>query len=131
MFLLRRPPKNFEALVEGHFRDRARSILSACKVYLNGRAKIGFYRSESESESACLVVSENFKKGMKALYPELWRQFSLTGADLGNYVEPEEVKVKEVKKTASEEKGKGKGKKKSGGALWKLLKVLGLKKMAS
>lgn len=125
IILLRRPPKNFEVFVKLHFRDRARSILSACEAYINGRAKIGFYRSEEKSESHS--VSENFKKMMKALYPELWTQFSGTGSDLGNYVEP--VLVKGVKKTTSEEQGKGK--KKSGGALGKLLKVLGMKKLVS
>ncbi|KAF6152792.1 hypothetical protein GIB67_004621 [Kingdonia uniflora] len=40
LYSLHRPPKHFELLVEGHFRERARSILKACKAYIEG-AQVG------------------------------------------------------------------------------------------
>ncbi|XP_057953702.1 putative ubiquitin-conjugating enzyme E2 38 [Malania oleifera] len=40
MYTLRRPPKNFEDFVAGHFRCRAHDILAACKAYIDG-AEVG------------------------------------------------------------------------------------------
>ncbi|KAL1328488.1 hypothetical protein AAHE18_13G376600 [Arachis hypogaea] len=36
MYTMRKPPKHFEDLVAGHFRTRARDILTACKLYSEG-----------------------------------------------------------------------------------------------
>ncbi|KAK9284363.1 hypothetical protein L1049_023534 [Liquidambar formosana] len=36
MYTLRRPPRHFEDLVAGHFRNRAHDILVACKAYTEG-----------------------------------------------------------------------------------------------
>ncbi|XP_028767096.1 putative ubiquitin-conjugating enzyme E2 38 [Neltuma alba] len=38
MYMLRKPPKHFEELVVGHFRNRAVNILTACKSYVEGNA---------------------------------------------------------------------------------------------
>ncbi|KAK4261744.1 hypothetical protein QN277_004701 [Acacia crassicarpa] len=38
MYTLRKPPKHFEELVAGHFRNRAVNILTACKSYVEGSA---------------------------------------------------------------------------------------------
>ncbi|GFZ11476.1 ubiquitin-conjugating enzyme 25 [Actinidia rufa] len=88
VYLLRTPPKNFEAFIDSHFRERSRNILEA--------------------------FSNNFKKTMRSWYPELVASFCTTGPSLGNLVEPlrEELKTasssavhggtkKEEKKTAS------------------------------
>ncbi|KAL1366552.1 putative ubiquitin-conjugating enzyme E2 38 [Arachis ipaensis] len=36
MYTMRKPPQHFEDLVAGHFRTRARDILTACKLYSEG-----------------------------------------------------------------------------------------------
>ncbi|GLT32783.1 hypothetical protein SLA2020_481610 [Shorea laevis] len=123
MLLIKRPPKNFEGFVMKYFRDRSNFILSACKAYKNGSAKIGYYNRQCES-SPC--ASEKFKKLMKQLYPELVVTFSRTGASLGNFVEQVNVGKKTV---APASESQARPKHKVGGVLGKLLKFLGLKKM--
>nr|XP_043628010.1 putative ubiquitin-conjugating enzyme E2 38 [Erigeron canadensis] len=36
VYSMKNPPKHFEDLVIGHFRDRARSILTTCRAYMKG-----------------------------------------------------------------------------------------------
>lgn len=44
IFLLRKPPKNFEEFVVEHFRDHGRRILTACKAYIYGYVRVGKYQ---------------------------------------------------------------------------------------
>ncbi|KAK7283995.1 hypothetical protein RIF29_13746 [Crotalaria pallida] len=41
MYTMRKPPKHFEELVAGHFRERAYHILTACKSYVEEGAPVG------------------------------------------------------------------------------------------
>ncbi|XP_057472254.1 putative ubiquitin-conjugating enzyme E2 38 [Actinidia eriantha] len=89
VYLLRTPPKNFEAFIDSHFRERSRNILEACNAYVNGRVRVGLYtQSGSVSAPLSIKVSNNFKKTMRSWYPELVASFCRTGPSLGNLVEP-------------------------------------------
>lgn len=134
LFLLRRPPKNFEAFTTAYFRERACAILTACCAYASGRVKVGYYRndgsSSSSSSSAVAIadVSEKFKGLMKQLYPELVAAFQGTGASVGTFVEQLEAEKKTTPVKPKRERvskgGNGIAKK----VIGKIKKVLGLEK---
>ncbi|KAJ0034990.1 hypothetical protein Pint_24328 [Pistacia integerrima] len=149
IFVLRKPPKNFEGFVSGHFRERGHVILSACKNYIQGHVRVGYFRNDESfcspssgsgsgsgsgsSSSAFVEVSEKFKGLMVQLYPELVTAFSRTGANLGNLVE--QIKVEKrttsLKGEVSVMNKKKKEKNKNGIAsrvFGKIKGVLGLKK---
>ncbi|WCJ20356.1 Ubiquitin-conjugating enzyme family protein [Euphorbia peplus] len=69
LFQQRSPPKNFEGLVAGHFRERGAKILRACHAYVNGGARIGYYDLESGFCSSSSSVSMGFKRSIEQLYP--------------------------------------------------------------
>ncbi|KAK1592819.1 hypothetical protein Q3G72_030877 [Acer saccharum] len=146
-FLLRRPPKNFECFVSHHFRDRGHVILSACRSYVYGHVRVGYYvdnnhdeakidesfsfSSSTSSSNDVVVVSDKFKGIMLQLYPELVAAFSRAEASLGNL--PRQLNVETV--TASfkdNNNNKNKEKKEKSGiakkVLGKIKGVLGLKK---
>lgn len=85
LYLLRKPPKHFEELVEEHFDRRAKHILSACKAYMNG-APIGFL-TKGEHEKG---NSMGFKIMLAKLFPKLVQAFSVKGIDCSQFIEPEE-----------------------------------------
>ena len=95
LFLLRRPPRNFEVFVGNHFRDRADSILRACIAYMDGFVRVGYYKnnndndgsSSSSTSSSSVEVSDRFKASMEKLYSELLIAFQRCGASVGNFVE--------------------------------------------
>ncbi|KAF9677205.1 hypothetical protein SADUNF_Sadunf08G0083800 [Salix dunnii] len=132
LFLLRRPPKNFEGFVAGHFREKASAILSACNAYINGQARVGYYRNDgscSSGSSSTVDVSDKFKGLMGQLYPELLLGFMRNGASLGDFGEqsamPIEIKTMSLKaKTVVQRKQSGFARTVFG----KLKRVLGLKK---
>ncbi|KAI5386604.1 probable ubiquitin-conjugating enzyme E2 24 [Lathyrus oleraceus] len=72
LYLLRKPPKHFEALVEEHFRQHSKHILSACKAYLEG-ASIGCGKTEQENQKG---TSTGFKIMLAKLFPKLVEAFS-------------------------------------------------------
>ncbi|KAL7210617.1 hypothetical protein ACSBR1_032054 [Camellia fascicularis] len=99
VYLLRKPPKNFEGFVASHFRGRARNILAACNAYVDGRVRVGLY---SENGSVCnsksIKVSRNFKATMKYWCPEMVVAFDRAGAgnSLGNFVLQLKVENKKI-----------------------------------
>ncbi|KAL5054234.1 hypothetical protein RYX36_034916 [Vicia faba] len=72
LYLLRKPPKHFEALLEEHFRLRSKHVLSACKAYLEG-ASIGCGKTEQENQKG---TSTGFKIMLAKLFPKLVEAFS-------------------------------------------------------
>lgn len=85
LYLIRRPPKNFEALVTAHFSDRASDILSACREYANGRVRVGHYYRYSGSSSSTTneeVVSEKFPRWVEGVYCDMFKAFLRCGASL-------------------------------------------------
>ena len=84
--LLRRPPKNFEEFVVGHFRDRARIILAACKAYMNGFVIVGEYRDCGEFLFDQKVkVSRNFSSLMRDQYCRLFNSFVKNDSSLREF----------------------------------------------
>lgn len=74
LYTLRKPPMQFEALVEEHFRRRSPFILAACKAYIKG----------NENES-----STGFKIMLGKLLPTLIQAFADKGIDCSRFVESE------------------------------------------
>ncbi|XP_041002196.1 putative ubiquitin-conjugating enzyme E2 38 [Juglans microcarpa x Juglans regia] len=132
LFLLRRPPKNYEDFVARHFRERGDIILRACDAYRAGSVRVGYYGihgSTSSSSSTIIDASEKFKTSIEKLLPELVAAFQRVGASVGNFVE----RLKVESKTAPSSKARVVVKKTRGGGLTKkllrrMMEVLGLKK---
>ncbi|KAM1304217.1 hypothetical protein ACFX2F_021914 [Malus domestica] len=88
------PPKNFEALVSKHLRQKANVILRVCVAYANGRMAVGYY-NEGHANGAGLArkVRKKFRKSVKLLYPQLFEGFRSNGACLEGLAENLKVKV--------------------------------------
>jgi ubiquitin-conjugating enzyme E2 O len=67
--LLRKPPRNFEDFVYQHFCCRASFILQACKAYIEGCARVGYYKNNGSHSSSFTI--EEFEALMCKLYPDL------------------------------------------------------------
>lgn len=95
IYLIRRPPKNFQGFVAQHFRECAHLILRACLAYTNCRVRVGCYRedgisyfsSSSESCNSNIKVSTSFKASIDQLYPQLVTAFANNGTSMANFVE--------------------------------------------
>ncbi|XP_021833494.1 probable ubiquitin-conjugating enzyme E2 26 isoform X1 [Prunus avium] len=81
VYIMRRPPKNFEDFVLGHFYSRARDILVACKAYMDG-AQVGCLvkggvQDVDEGDKSC---SQKFKDSLAGYVPMLVTEFTRIGA---------------------------------------------------
>ncbi|KAL5989876.1 ubiquitin-conjugating enzyme [Asimina triloba] len=88
LYTLQRPPKHFEDFVMGHFQQRARSILVACKAYMEG-AQVGCLagggvQDVDEGDKSC---SSKFKTQLSQLFPRLVTALSETGADCREFMD--------------------------------------------
>ncbi|GER53869.1 ubiquitin conjugating enzyme [Striga asiatica] len=84
VYTMNRPPKHFEALVSGHFVNRARDIMVLCKAYLGG-AHVGSLvpggggvEEVNEGEKSC--CSRTFKTNLTGFIITLINAFTRTGA---------------------------------------------------
>uniref|UniRef100_A0A0R0G8J6 E2 ubiquitin-conjugating enzyme n=1 Tax=Glycine max TaxID=3847 RepID=A0A0R0G8J6_SOYBN len=87
LYLNRKPPKHFEALVEEHFRQRSKHILLACKAYLEGApigCAFGDGKTEHENQKG---TSTGFKLMLSKLFPKLVEAFSDKGIDCSQFAE--------------------------------------------
>ncbi|KAJ4976416.1 hypothetical protein NE237_001522 [Protea cynaroides] len=87
LYLLRNPPKHFEALVEEHFRRRSYSILLACKAYMEGApvgCAFGSGVTEQETQKSS---STGFKIILAKLFPKLVQGFAAKGIDCCQFIE--------------------------------------------
>ncbi|RDY02227.1 putative ubiquitin-conjugating enzyme E2 24, partial [Mucuna pruriens] len=87
LYLLRKPPKHFEALVEEHFRQRSKHILMACKAYLEGApigSAFGGEKTEHENQKG---TSTGFKIMLDKLFPKLVEAFSDKGINCSHFTE--------------------------------------------
>ncbi|XP_065879333.1 probable ubiquitin-conjugating enzyme E2 24 [Euphorbia lathyris] len=87
LYLVRRPPKHFETLVEEHLRLRSHQILSACKAYMEGEevafpVRCGQIEHEMQKGS-----STGFKIMLAKLFPKLVEAFSAKGIDCSKFAE--------------------------------------------
>ncbi|KAJ7968561.1 Ubiquitin-conjugating enzyme [Quillaja saponaria] len=87
LYLIRKPPKHFEELVEEHFSRRTQYILLACKAYLEG-APIGCaFGSEGTEHENQNGTSTGFKIMLAKLFPKLVEAFSDKGIDCSQFIE--------------------------------------------
>ncbi|KAG2683754.1 hypothetical protein I3760_10G048200 [Carya illinoinensis] len=90
LYLLRNPPKHFEALVEEHFRRCSLSILSACKAYMEGAPVASYAVGCGKTEGENLKGSSTgFKIMLAKLLPKLVKAFSDKGIDCNQFIKPE------------------------------------------
>ncbi|XP_006592909.1 probable ubiquitin-conjugating enzyme E2 25 isoform X2 [Glycine soja] len=81
MYMIRKPPKNFEDFVKGHFCSRASDILVACKAYMEG-AQVGCLvkggvQDVDEGDRSC---SQRFKDSLSGYMNMLVKEFAKVGA---------------------------------------------------
>ncbi|KAE9597168.1 putative aminoacyltransferase, E1 ubiquitin-activating enzyme [Lupinus albus] len=87
LYLLRKPPKHFETLVEEHFRKRSQHILLACKACLEGapiECAFGSGKTEHENQKG---TSTGFKIMLAKIFPKLVEAFSDKGIDCSQFVD--------------------------------------------
>ncbi|KAI3765031.1 hypothetical protein L2E82_15052 [Cichorium intybus] len=77
LYILRKPPKHFEALVEEHFSKRYVDILMACKAYLEG-VPVGGQNVVPKGQNG---NSTGFKIMLSKLVPKLVEVFTAKGYD--------------------------------------------------
>ncbi|RCV15741.1 hypothetical protein SETIT_3G082200v2 [Setaria italica] len=113
LYSLRRPPQHFEDLVGGHFRERGRAILAACKYYMEGHevgSKVPEEEDKKESQdgegsssSSTALTQQNkpalrgnrsasFKSNLEVLFEELLMEFNVKGADTAKFREQKLLK---------------------------------------
>ncbi|XP_077252277.1 putative ubiquitin-conjugating enzyme E2 24 isoform X2 [Tasmannia lanceolata] len=87
LYLLCKPPKHFEALVEEHFRSRSHSILLACEAYMGG-AQVGCaFGSGKVADEAQKSSSTGFKIMLAKLIPKLISSFTERGVDCHQFLQ--------------------------------------------
>ncbi|CAL5346847.1 unnamed protein product [Camellia sinensis] len=75
IYVLGKPPGNFEGFVSDHFCKRGEDILAAVKAYRDGHVIVGYYRHDNSSSSSQVSVSDNFESNMNKLCLELKKAF--------------------------------------------------------
>ncbi|KAK6932574.1 Ubiquitin-conjugating enzyme E2 [Dillenia turbinata] len=89
LYVLQKPPKHFEALVEEHFSQRAQLILSACKAYMEGAA-VGFaFGNKDAVQDNKLESSKGFKLMLAKLFDKLIAAFDKKGIDCSQFIASE------------------------------------------
>ncbi|KAF8377784.1 hypothetical protein HHK36_031169 [Tetracentron sinense] len=82
MYLLRKPPKDFEELLKDHFRRRGYYILKACDAYMKGYLIGSLTKDASVSDrSSENSTSVGFKLMLAKIVPKLILALSEVGAD--------------------------------------------------
>lgn len=82
MYLMRKPPKDFEELVRDHFRRRGYYILKACDAYMKGYLIGSLTKDASISDkSNANANSVGFKLMLAKIMPKLFLALNEVGAD--------------------------------------------------
>ncbi|XP_011649300.1 probable ubiquitin-conjugating enzyme E2 23 isoform X2 [Cucumis sativus] len=86
MYLMRKPPKDFEELIKEHFRRRGYFILKACDAYMKGHligslTEDASVRVESDPNS----TSVGFKLMLAKIVPKLFSSLNEVGADCQDF----------------------------------------------
>ncbi|CAI9104788.1 OLC1v1003552C2 [Oldenlandia corymbosa var. corymbosa] len=88
MYLIRKPPKDFEELVQEHFRKRGYYILKACDAYMKGYL-IGSLAKDASISKSCDADSNSnsigFKIMLAKLVTKLYNSFSEIGANCQDF----------------------------------------------
>ncbi|KAG6530376.1 hypothetical protein ZIOFF_012604 [Zingiber officinale] len=86
LYILRKPPKHFEALVQEHFTRRSSHILNACKAYLEGSQVGHAYECGEDTSTCCKSSSTGFKIMLAKLCPMLVSAFTERGIICAEFV---------------------------------------------
>ncbi|KAG5246954.1 ubiquitin-conjugating enzyme family protein [Salix suchowensis] len=89
LYLIRQPPKHFEALVEEHLRERSQNILSSCKSYLEGAPVAYAPDSGKTPHENQKGASAGFKIMLGKLFSKLVEAFSGKGIDCSHFIQQE------------------------------------------
>ncbi|KAJ7978641.1 Ubiquitin-conjugating enzyme [Quillaja saponaria] len=82
MYLMRRPPKDFEALIKEHFKRRGYYILKACNAYMKGCLIASLTKDATMSDKSNQnSTSVGFKLMLAKIAPKLFSALSEVGAD--------------------------------------------------
>ncbi|KAE8699127.1 Detected protein of unknown function [Hibiscus syriacus] len=86
LYILRKPPKHFEALVKEHFSKNAETIFSACNTYMEG-ARVGcaLECSGNGHDEHIEGSSTGFKIMLAKLLQKLVEAFSYQGIDCSRF----------------------------------------------
>ncbi|CAJ2677678.1 unnamed protein product [Trifolium pratense] len=81
MYTLRKPPKHFEDFVAGHFRLKARDILTACRAYAEG-GPVGsvLHNAGQSSRSAPATNQKEFQSAVSRMMNTLIAFFTKNGS---------------------------------------------------
>ncbi|KZV52392.1 hypothetical protein F511_33355 [Dorcoceras hygrometricum] len=86
MYLMRKPPKDFEGLVIKHFRKRGYYILKACDAYMKGQLIGSLTRDASvSSDSDSNLNSVGFKLMLAKVVPKLFDALTEVGAQCQDF----------------------------------------------
>ncbi|OMO92729.1 Ubiquitin-conjugating enzyme, E2 [Corchorus olitorius] len=86
MYLMRKPPKDFEELVREHFRRRGYYILKACDAYMKGYLIGSLTRDASPSDADdANSTSVGFKLMLGKIVPKLLSALKEVGADTNEF----------------------------------------------
>ncbi|OMO74533.1 Ubiquitin-conjugating enzyme/RWD-like protein [Corchorus capsularis] len=86
MYLMRKPPKDFEELVREHFRRRGYYILKACDAYMKGYLIGSLTRDASSSDADnANSTSVGFKLMLGKIVPKLLLSLKEVGADTNEF----------------------------------------------
>ncbi|CAA7403507.1 unnamed protein product [Spirodela intermedia] len=80
LYLLRRPPRHFEAFVDHHFRTRGHYILKACDAYVKGCAVGSLTNDAEETTNSDGRSSTGFKLILEKITPKLFAALCEAGA---------------------------------------------------
>lgn len=81
LYLLHKPPKHFEALVQEHLGKQWKNILLACKAYMDGAPVGSAFQPKNLDQEPIKGSSTGFKIMLGKLYPKLVEAFSDKGID--------------------------------------------------
>ncbi|XP_020578764.1 probable ubiquitin-conjugating enzyme E2 24 isoform X2 [Phalaenopsis equestris] len=85
IYIMKQPPKHFEAYVKEHFVEHAHDILLACKAYMDG-APVGSYGSGMGSKDSCRNNSAGFRIMLVKIFPMLVSSFAAKGIDCSQFI---------------------------------------------
>ncbi|GAB4853148.1 Probable ubiquitin-conjugating enzyme E2 23 [Ancistrocladus abbreviatus] len=86
MYLIRKPPKDFEDLVKDHFKQRGYYILKVCDAYMKGYLIGSLSKDASVTDnSEASATSVGFKLMLAKIVPKLFLAFSELGADCSEF----------------------------------------------
>ncbi|KAL1188533.1 putative ubiquitin-conjugating enzyme E2 23 [Cardamine amara subsp. amara] len=87
MYLMRKPPKDFEELIKEHFRKRGYYILKACDAYMKGYLIGSLTKDASviDEHSSANSTSVGFKLMLAKIAPKLFSALSEVGADCDEF----------------------------------------------